>query len=258
MSEPTPVLELDAVCVDYRTGSGFRRGTLSAVVDVSLTVAAGQTVGLVGESGSGKSTTGMVAVGLRRPTSGRVMFDGAPMTGPRRDRNARGAVQAVLKNPQSSLDPRMRIASSVAEPLAILGTADRAECATRVGEALADVGLDASLADRYPHELSGGQQQRVAIARALITRPRFILFDESVSALDVSVQAQILNLVKQLQAEHGFAALFITHDLDVVRYIASQIVVMSQGRAVESAPVEEFFHSPAHPYSRQLLEARTS
>jgi ABC-type glutathione transport system ATPase component len=220
---------------------------------VSLEVRPGETLGLVGESGSGKTTTGMTALGLRRPTTGIVRLHGAAF--PKKRRRLTGRIQAVLQHPQWSLNPRMRIAESVAEPLVILGGTGRAETADQVSRLLADVGLEPSLGRRYPHELSGGQRQRVSIARALITRPEFIVFDEPVSALDVSVQAQILNLVRDLQAQFEFGALFISHDLAAVRYVADRIAVMRHGEVVEVAETDVFYSNPRHEYSRQLLEA---
>ncbi|MEO3859954.1 ATP-binding cassette domain-containing protein [Acrocarpospora sp. B8E8] len=247
------LLELDEVTVRFRTGPPFRRQTHDAMRNVSLLVRPGETLGLVGESGSGKTTTGMTALGLRRPTTGRVRFGGVPF--PKNRRLLAGRLQAVLQHPQWSLNPRMRIGQSVAEPLDVLGGASKAETAERVPRLLADVGLDPELARRYPHELSGGQRQRVSIARALITRPEFIVFDEPVSALDVSVQAQILNLVRDLQAQFGFGALFISHDLAAVRYVAARIAVMCDGEIVETADTEVFYTHPQHEYSRRLLEA---
>ncbi|MCG5218384.1 ATP-binding cassette domain-containing protein [Streptosporangium soli] len=243
------ILELDQVTVTFSTGPPLRRRALHAMRDVSLHVGEGETLGLVGESGSGKTTTGRVALGLRRPTSGTVSFEGRPFG--RRRRELAGRMQAVLQHPHWSLNPRMRVGRSVAEPLVVLGRAERGE----VREMLEQVGLEAELADRYPHELSGGQRQRVSIARALITRPGFIVFDEAVSALDVSVQVQILNLIKDLQADFGFSALFISHDLGAVRYVADRIAVMRGGEVVETADTETFYTSPAHDYSKQLLRA---
>lgn len=248
---PDPVVSLDDVDVTFSVSRGWRRTPVAAVRGVSLHIATGETLGLVGESGSGKSTTGMVSLGMQRPTAGTVSFRGRPL--PRHRRHLAGAMQAVLQNPQASLNPRARVRSSVAEPLDILRTHSREEKAEAVEASLAEVGLNAGFADRYPHELSGGQMQRVAIARALITRPSYIVFDESVSALDVSVQAQILNLTKQLQAEHHFAAMFITHDLDVVRYVAHNICVMQRGQIVESASSEQIFEQPQHDYTKTLL-----
>ncbi|MFC7740114.1 ABC transporter ATP-binding protein [Nocardiopsis composta] len=232
---------------------GPGRRAVHALRGVDLAVAPGEILGLVGESGSGKTTASMVALGLRRPTSGAVRFDGAPM--PRRRRALAGRMQAVLQHPQWSLDPRMRVEHSVAEPLDVLGGTAAAERAERVRAALAQVGLEESFARRFPHQLSGGQRQRVSIARALITRPPFLVFDEAVSALDVSVQAQILNLVADLRAEIGFAALFISHDLAAVRYIADRVAVMREGTIVETADAAVFHDRPRHEYSRRLVEA---
>ncbi|MBN6041014.1 ABC transporter ATP-binding protein [Amycolatopsis sp. 195334CR] len=246
----TPILELDDVTVTFTSGPPLRRRSVHAMRGVSLRIEPGQTVGLVGESGSGKTTTSMVALGLRRPASGVVRFDGEPF--PKRRRALAGRMQAVLQHPQWSLDPRQRVGRSVAEPLTVLG---RTDPAGRTEEILAQVGLDASFAQRYPHQLSGGQRQRVSIARALVTRPPFLVFDEAVSALDVSVQAQILNLIKDLQAELGFAALFISHDLGAVRYVADRIAVMRGGEIVEDNDAAVFYREPEHEYSRQLMEA---
>ncbi|MEU5884190.1 ABC transporter ATP-binding protein [Spirillospora sp. NPDC047279] len=247
------ILELDKVTVVFTSGPPLRRRVLEAMKDVSLHVEAGETLGVVGESGSGKTTTSRVVLGLQRPTSGTVRFDGAPF--PRRRRALAGRMQAVLQHPQWSLNPRMRVGQSVAEPLVVLGGPGRAEAAGRAADMLEQVGLERSFADRYPHELSGGQRQRVSIARALVTRPGFLVFDEAVSALDVSVQVQILNLIKDLQAEFGFGALFISHDLGAVRYVADRIAVMRAGQVVETAETGVFYRGPSHPYSQQLLEA---
>ncbi|MGO1972181.1 MAG: ABC transporter ATP-binding protein [Propionibacteriaceae bacterium] len=241
------LLELDDVSV--RFGRGVR--AVHALRGVSITVAEGETVGLVGESGSGKSTAAAVALGLHPPTSGAVRFDGRPLA----RRRVAGEMQAVLQHPMWALNPRMTVAASVAEPLTVR-TRDRVDVRSRVAAMVAAVALDPEIATRRPHELSGGQRQRVAIARALITRPRFIVFDEAVSALDVSVQAQVLQLVRRLQAEHGFGALFISHDLAVVSYLADRICVMRTGEVVENSPTAEFVAGPAHAYSRTLMEER--
>src|SRR5690606_29492258 len=241
--------ELDDVTVTFTAGPPLRRVRLDAMRHVSLSVAEGEIVGLVGESGSGKTTPSRVALRLHRPTSGTVRFAGRPF--PRRRRELAGRMQAVLQHPHWSLNPRMTVGQSVAEPLTVLGR----PAGDAVTGMLAQVGLEASFADRYPHELSGGQRQRVSIARALITRPGFIVFDEAVSALDVSVQAQILNLIRDLREEHGFSALFISHDLGAVRYVADRIAVMRAGEIVEIADTATFYDRPAHPYSQQLLEA---
>ena len=244
------ILEIDGVSVVFRTGPPWRRQLVHAMRDVSLALADGEILGLVGESGSGKTTTSMVALGLCAPSTGTVRFDGRPF--PKSRRELAGRMQAVLQHPQWSLNPRMRVGQCVAEPLAVLGEKDG--LARRAAESLEQVGLEASFAQRYPHELSGGQRQRVSIARALITRPPFVVFDEAVSALDVSVQAQILNLVKDLRDGFGFAALFISHDLAAVRYVADRIAVMRHGEVVETASAHVFFGTPEHEYSRRLVE----
>ncbi|TDC03812.1 ABC transporter ATP-binding protein [Nonomuraea longispora] len=249
MTGTRAILELDDVTVTFTAGPPLRRIRLNAMMHVSLSVARGETLGLVGESGSGKTTTSRVALGLHRPTGGAVRFDGRPF--PRRRRELAGRMQAVLQHPHWSLNPRMRVGQSVAEPLAVLGR----PVGDLVTEMLGHVGLEESFATRYPHELSGGQRQRVSIARALVTRPDFIVFDEAVSALDVSVQVQILNLIRDLQEEYGFSALFISHDLGAVRYVADRIAVMRAGEVVETADTATFYTAPAHEYSRQLLEA---
>ncbi|GAA5050331.1 ABC-type glutathione transport system ATPase component [Thermocatellispora tengchongensis] len=243
------ILELDDVTVTFASGPPLRRRVHHAMRGVTLHVAEGETLGLVGESGSGKTTTSRVALGLQRPAAGTVRFEGRPF--PKRRRELAGRMQAVLQHPHWSLNPRMRVGQSVAEPLVVLGRRDTAP----VAEMLEHVGLEPELAARYPHELSGGQRQRVSIARALVTRPRFVVFDEAVSALDVSVQGQILNLIKDLQAEYGFSALFISHDLGAVRYVADRIAVMRDGEIVETAGTETFYTAPSHEYSRRLLDA---
>jgi ABC-type glutathione transport system ATPase component len=248
-----PVVELDGVVVEYRSGPSWNPQRTTALRGISLTVGEGETVGLVGESGSGKSTLGYVSVGQLRPTAGAVRFRGAEL--PRRRQRLPGQRQAVLQHPEWSLNPRSRVWRSVSDPLAVAGTRRRHERRSAAIAMLERVGLDVRIADRYPHELSGGQRQRVAIARALITDPRFILFDEVVSALDVSIQAQIINLIKDLQRERRFGALFISHELPVVRYAAHRVAVMKDGRLVEVGPSDLFYAMPEHPYSRQLLAA---
>ncbi len=224
-----------------------------ALRGVSLDVHPGETVGLVGESGSGKTTLGRALLGLVRPTSGEVRFEDRAVTGRGAGRRLKGRLQVVLQNPDWSLNPSLRVWRSVSEPLAIAGRTSARRRRRAVDEVLALVGLDASLAERRPHELSGGQRQRVAIARAMITKPSLIVFDEAVTALDASVQTQVLNLIQDLQAEQGFAALFISHDLAAVRYVSHRIAVAYQGELVEIGPVERFYGEPEHPYSRQLI-----
>ncbi|WP_209427545.1 ATP-binding cassette domain-containing protein [Pararhodobacter sp. SW119] len=245
-----PVIALENVTVTYR--SGFLGGTaFDALRGVSLNVSAGETVGLVGESGSGKTTLGRVCLGLLHPTAGRMHFAGTPFGGLRQ---RRGQLSVVLQHPEWALNPRLRCGRSVDEPLILTGVPAAAR-RKRVAEILEQVGLDPSFAARLPGQLSGGQRQRVAIARALVTRPRFIVFDEAVSALDVSVQAQVLNLIRDLQERHDFGALFISHDIAATRYVSHRIAVMLKGEIVEDGPAGKFYASPEHPYSRALLAA---
>lgn len=248
-----PLARICDVVVSYgrQTRDGGER--VHALRGVSLDIFPGETVGLVGESGSGKTTLGRALLGLVRPTSGEVLFEGHAIIGRGARRRLKGRLQVVLQNPDWSLNPSLRVWRSVSEPLAIAGGTSTRERRRAVEEVLALVGLDASLAERRPHELSGGQRQRVAIARAIVTRPSLIVFDEAVTALDVSVQTQVLNLIQDLQAEHGFAALFISHDLAAVRYVSGRIAVAYGGELVEVGPVQRFYDEPEHPYSRQLI-----
>ncbi len=229
---------------------------VQALRDVSFTLQAGRSLGIVGESGSGKSTLARLVMALDTPTSGRVLFDGQDLQALPREalRRARRDFQMVFQDPQSSLDPRWRVERIVAEPLAAQG-AGRAECRERAAEALDAVGLRAADLAKYPHEFSGGQRQRIAIARALITRPRLIVADEPVSALDVSVQAQVLNLMQDLQDRHGITYLFISHDLAVVRHLCDEVAVLQAGRIVEQGPAGPLLRDPQHPYTRALLDA---
>lgn len=246
------IIGLTDLAVTYRTGPVWKRVDVPAVKGVSLQIGPGETVGLVGESGSGKTTLGRVMLGLVRPSSGQFLFQQRPFhPGLRRA----GALSVVFQHPEWALNPRLRCASSIAEPLDIQKIGNRAERQEKVAAMLAQVGLEPALATRFPGELSGGQRQRMAIARALITHPRFIVFDEAVSALDVSIQSQILNLIRDLQEEHGFAALFISHDLAATRYVSDRIAVMRAGEFVEVAPAARFYARPDHPYSRSLREA---
>jgi len=248
-----PLVRVSELAVTYN-GSG-RGGAepVHALRGVSLEVCPGETVGLVGESGSGKTTLGRALLGLVAPSSGEVRFDGAPVSGRGAGRRLRGRLQVVLQNPDWSLNPSLRVWRSVAEPLAITRSVSRRERRRAVDAMLELVGLDPVLAERRPHELSGGQRQRVAIARAMITKPSLIVFDEAVTALDASVQTQVLNLIQDLQAERGFAAVFISHDLAAVRYVSRRIAVAYQGELVETGPVERFYGEPEHPYTRQLM-----
>lgn len=249
----TPLVDLRSATVEYLSGPPWARYRVHAVRLVTLQIAEGETLGLVGESGSGKTTIGRLCLGLLKPTNGQVWFDGAPLSSKRR---VKGRLQVVLQNPEWALNPRLLVRVSVAEPLSIVG-APTGERETSVKTMLLRVGLGSEFAASYPHELSGGQRQRVAIARALITHPHFIVFDEAVSALDVSVQAQILNLIKGLQVDHQFGALFISHDLAAVRYVAQRIAVLYAGEIVELAPALRFYGRPHHPYSRALGPATT-
>jgi peptide/nickel transport system ATP-binding protein len=243
----------------------LRKGALSgstswvrAVDDVSFSVRQGETFALIGESGCGKTTTARVILLLEKPTDGQVLFEGRniwEMKGKELGR-FRGLVQAVLQDPFASLSPRMRVRSIVAEPLVINRRLARKEVRARVSEILAQVGLNPNMAaGLFPHEFSGGQRQRIAISRALIVEPRFLVLDEPVSALDVSIQAQIMNLLKDLQAKLGLSYLLIAHNLATVRYMSHEIGVMYVGRLVEKGPGEEVFKNRLHPYTRALFSA---
>jgi peptide/nickel transport system ATP-binding protein len=252
----SPLLRLEDV--SFRYGGRLFGGRESPYVlrGIDLQLADGETLGVVGESGSGKSTLAKLSLGLHLPTAGRVLFDGRIYKRGSR-RSLRGQRQVVLQNPQWSLDPRLRCRTAIGEPLAIERVGTRKTRRLAVDGLLEQVGLPREIGERYPHELSGGQQQRVAIARALATNPRLLVLDEVVSALDVSVQAQILNLVKRLQQERGFGAIFISHDLAVVRYVAHRVAVLYAGKLVELAPATAFYEGSAHPYSRALQLAHS-
>jgi peptide/nickel transport system ATP-binding protein len=262
---------------------GKARGEVRAVDDVSFDIHAGETLGLVGESGSGKSTLGRLILRLIEPTSGSVRLNGRNLLAASRSkmRRLRRDLQVIFQDPFASLDPRFRVQDIIAEPLIIhgdagqpMGSADlredgrpfdklkagsplsgRAQLDTRVAELLRAVGLDESARTRYPHEFSGGQRQRIGIARALALRPKFIVCDEPVSALDVSVGAQIVNLLAQLQRDFGLTYLFISHSMPVVRYLSTRIAVMYRGKIVEIGDADQITTRPAHPYTRTLLEA---
>ena len=261
MTDNGALLEVRNLVKHFHVGGGLfggAPGVVRAVDGVSFAIRRGETLGLVGESGCGKTTTGRCILQLERPTSGEIVFDGQDLTklddaGLRRFRRR---MQVIFQDPYSSLNPRMTIGQILAEPLVVHGLApDRAAREARVGELLRHVGLLPQHAHRYPHELSGGQRQRVGIARALAVDPRVIVCDEAVSALDVSIQGQVINLLEELQQRLGLTYLFIAHDLAVVRHISSKVAVMYLGRIVEYAPADELFANPKHPYTRALLAA---
>lgn len=243
----------------YR-GALFRRkiGCLRAVHKVSFSISPGETLGLVGESGCGKTTTGRTTLLLERPTEGEIIFKGRDITraGKYELRGLRRHMQIIYQDPNGSLDPRMRVSDIIGEPLMIHSLAgNRAEYRDQVDYLLETVGLDPSMSTRYAHEFSGGQRQRIAIARALAVRPCFIVCDEPVAALDVSIQAQIINLLGELQEMFGLAYLFIAHDLAVVRHISDRVAVMYLGEIIETAARDDLYHDPGHPYTRALLAA---
>jgi len=253
--EPSsPLLEIDRLEVVYR--SSHRKAEMRAVDDVSFQVGRGETVGLVGESGSGKSSIGRAILGLTPVLSGTVAFEGQDIawrSGERRPSH-RGTVQLVSQDPSSALNPARTIGDTLAETLRPDRSITRAEARARVGSMLGQVGLD-GVADRYPIEFSGGQRQRIAIARALMANPRLVVCDEPVSALDLSVQAQVLNLLSALQSSLGLSYLFVSHDLAVVKYIARRMVVLYRGRVMESGPSSTVYDAPLHPYTQALLMA---
>jgi ABC-type oligopeptide transport system ATPase subunit len=255
------LLEAHRLNKTFRSGQSLlgmhAAGHVHAVQDVSLAIEAGETLGLVGESGSGKSTLGRMLLRLVAPDSGEVFFDGHDVLRARRGelRRLRRDMQIIFQDPFGSLDPRMTIEQILCEPLAIHSIENRNGRRQHAAEALRAVGLDSSAYKRYPHEFSGGQRQRIGIARALILRPRFIVADEPVSALDVSVGAQIVNLLKQLQREFSLTYLFISHSMPIVRYLADRIAVMQRGEIVEVGSSEQITTAPQHPYTRTLLEA---
>ena len=230
---------------------------VQALDDVSFTLQPGRSLGIVGESGSGKSTLARLVMALEAPTAGRVLLDGVALheLPPRELRRMRAHVQMVFQDPYGSLDPRRTVLQTVAEPLAVLHGASREEQQRRATEVLEAVGLRAADLSKYPHEFSGGQRQRIAIARALITRPRLIVADEPVSALDVSVQAQVLNLMQDLQDAFGVTYLFISHDLSVVDLVCDEVIVLQGGRIVEQGDPDTLFQRPQHPYTQRLLAA---
>ena len=262
MSAPAPanLLEVRGLKKHFPIRRGvFSRvsGYVRAVDGVDLTLRQGETLGLVGESGSGKTTTGRCILRLIEPTGGTVMFDGVDLLSlsPSQMRRMRRQIQVIFQDPYSSLNPRMRVGTIVGEPLAIHKIAKGAEREHRVADLLCKVGLDPIVMRRYPHEFSGGQRQRIGIARALALNPKLIICDEPVSALDVSVQAQVVNLLMDLQEEYSLTYLFIAHDLSVVEHISDRVAVMYLGKIVEVAEAERLYRDPQHPYTRALLSA---
>jgi oligopeptide/dipeptide ABC transporter ATP-binding protein len=249
-----PLLGVDHLRVEYPVR---RRPPLRAVDDVTFAIGARETVGLVGESGSGKTTIANAVLGFVPAATGTITFDGEDIVGASRERRRRlsASLQVVFQNPYSSLNPARSIGKTLAETLRPHGSPSKSETAGRVAAILERVGLDPAAADRYPNQFSGGQRQRIAIARALIVRPRLVICDEPVSSLDLSVQAQVLNLLRGLQDELGLSYLFISHDLAVVRHISTRIVVLYRGTVMETGSAAVVYNHPAHPYTRALLQS---
>ena len=250
----SPLLEVKNLKKYFKTPKGM----LHAVDDVSFTMDRGRTLGVVGESGCGKSTTGRAILRIVEPTEGEILFDGEDIRSLGKDqmRRMRTRMQIIFQDPFSSLNPRKTVSETIAEPLKLNGIiTDKGKRMERVAEIMEIVGLAERLYNAYPHELDGGRRQRLGIARALALNPQFIVCDEPVSALDVSIQAQILNLMDELQEKMGLTYMFITHDLSVVHYFADDIAVMYLGRLIEKAPAKELFRNPVHPYTQALLSA---
>lgn len=255
-----PLLRVDNLVRVYRTSGGLFSGpglVTRAVDGVSFEVFPGETLGLVGESGSGKSTVGRLTMQLEKPDSGTVSFGGTRLTGlsPGAMYPFRARMQIVFQDPYAALNPRMRVGDFVEEPLIVHAVGDRSDRTDRVAELFRIVGLDPTFMSRFPHEFSGGQRQRIGIARAIALKPDFLVADEPITALDVSIQAQIINLLQDLQEQMGLALLFIAHDLSMVRYLCRRVAVMLRGRVVEMGPTEAVFDNPLHPYTRALISA---
>ena len=258
VDQSQPIVEVRDLCKTFAVKHAGGVSTLHALSSVNFDIMRGETLGLVGESGSGKTTAGRILVGLIPATSGTVSLFGHSITGPdgrAQLASVRSRLQFVFQDPYASLNPRMRIGNAIAEPLDIAGTHSRKDRNDRVAELLELVGLPKNSVERYPHEFSGGQRQRIVIARALALNPDFVVCDEPVSALDVSMQAQIVNLLLDLQDRLGLSYLFIAHDLAVVRAVSTRVAVMYAGAIVETAPKAQIYSDPQHPYSRALLDA---
>jgi oligopeptide transport system ATP-binding protein len=261
MSDAAPLLEVHDLKMHFPITEGLlgrKVGAVKAVDGISFTVRRGEILGLVGESGCGKTTTGRCVLRLEKPSGGRIVYDGVDITGMDADamRPLRQKIQVIFQDPYSSLNPRMKIAEIISEPMHVHGIIpDAAKRDARVRELLSICGLNPNFADRYPHEMSGGQRQRVGIARALAMNPEFIVCDEPVSALDVSIQAQVVNLLEDLREKFGLTYLFIAHDLSVVRHLCQRVAVMYLGHIVEMADSDELFDHPQHPYTKALLAA---
>jgi oligopeptide transport system ATP-binding protein len=260
--DPHPLLEVKGLRMHFPISEGImlRRqiGEVKAIDGVDFSLKRGETLGLVGESGCGKTTTGRCILQLERPTAGEILYDGVDINSlsPGDRRALRRRIQVIFQDPYSSLNPRMKVGDIIGELIHVHGLVpDAAKRVARVRELLSICGLDPSFADRYPHEMSGGQRQRVGIARALALEPEFIVCDEAVSALDVSIQAQVINLLEDLRERFGLTYLFIAHDLSVVRHLCQRVAVMYLGRIVELATCDELFDNPLHPYTRALLAA---
>ena len=254
----SPLVEAAQLSKIFRSSGLLRRSrSVQAVRAVDISIARGEAIGVVGESGSGKSTLGRLLLGLIPASDGEVRFEGRSIAAMSRAewRRSRRRMQIVFQDPYGSLDPRRRVGAQIEDGLVIHKLAPAHERATRIADTLAHVGLDATYAQRFPHEFSGGQRQRIGIARALATNPDFLVADEPVSALDVSIQAQIIELLANLRRDLNLALLFISHDLPVVRHLCDRVIVMYLGRIMEEGPTEQIFSAPAHPYTRALMSA---
>ena len=261
-NERTPLLKVEHLSKEFPAESGmfakrFSKRVVSAVNDISFEIYPGETFGLVGESGCGKSTTGRTIMRLTKPTAGKVFFQGKDVAEMSKHeiKDMRREMQFIFQDPYASLNPRMTIGEIVSEPMTIHGVGTKEERIERVRELLDVVGLNPEHINRYPHEFSGGQRQRVGIARALVMNPKLIIADECISALDMSIQAQVVNLMKDIQDETGLAYLFIAHDLSMVKYISDRIGVLHLGYLLETGTTEEIFSHPVHPYTRSLISA---